>query len=107
MDLHRRPMASQGVAYPVGKFDTNDLMCQFATLAMSLLCRMGQRGLLGSEAPAHHGADRRGVNAVIQQLSYRAARFIEHGPRITPGLGANDRAATVFAPMTAQFAATP
>jgi hypothetical protein len=74
---------------------------------MSLRCRMGQRGLLGSEAPAHYDADRRGVNTVIQQRSYRAARFIEHGPRIIPGLGANDRAATVFAPMAAPFAATP
>jgi hypothetical protein len=107
MDLHRWPIASQRAPYPVGKFDTNDLMCQFAALAVSLLCRIGQRGRLGSEAPARHGADRRGVNTVIQPLSYRAARFIEHGPRMIPGLGANDRAATVFTPMTAQVAAAP
>jgi hypothetical protein len=54
-----------------------------------------------------HGAKRRRIKTVMQELIYRAARLIEHGRRIVLGLGANDRAATVFTRLHAQFAATP
>jgi hypothetical protein len=92
---------------PSGKFDTNYLVCQFAALAMNILRLMGQRGLLGPDAPVRHNAKRRRIKTVMQELIYRAARLIEHGRRIILGLGANDRAATVFKRMHAQFAATP
>jgi hypothetical protein len=92
---------------PSGKFDTNYLVCQLAALAMNILRLMGQRGLLGPDAPVRHNAKRRRIKTVMQELIYHAARLIEHGRRIILGLGSNDRAATVFTRMHAQFAATP
>jgi hypothetical protein len=82
---------------PSGKFDTNYLVCQLAALAMNILRLMGQRGLLGPDAPVRHAARRRRIKTVMQELIYRAARLIEHGRRLVLGLGANDRAAKAFA----------
>jgi hypothetical protein len=81
---------------PSGKFDTNYLVCQLAALAMNLLRLMGQRALLGPDAPLRHAAKRRRIKTVMQELVYRAARIVEHARRFVLGLGANDRAATVF-----------
>ncbi len=82
---------------PSGKFDTNYLVCQFAALAMNILRLMGQRGLLGPDAPIRHSAKRRRIKTVMQELIYRAGRLIEHGRRLILGLGANDRTAKAFA----------
>ena len=82
---------------PSGKFDTNYLVCQLAALAMNILRLMGQRGLLGPDAPVRHSAKRRRIRTVMQELIYRAGRLIEHGRRLILGLGANDRAAKAFA----------
>jgi hypothetical protein len=82
---------------PSGKFDTNYLVCQLAALAMDILRLMGQRGLLGQDAPVRHAAKRRRIKTVMQELIYRAGRLIEHGRRLILGLGANDRAAKAFA----------
>jgi hypothetical protein len=82
---------------PSGKFDTNYLVCQFAALAMNILRLMGQRGLLGPDAPVRHSAKRRRIQTVMQELIYRAGRLIETGRRLILGLGANDRAAKAFA----------
>ena len=82
---------------PSGKFDTNYLVCQFAALAMNILRLMGQRGLLGPDAPVRHSAKRRRIKTVMQELIYRAGRLIETGRRLILGLGANDRAAKAFA----------
>jgi hypothetical protein len=82
---------------PSGKFDTNYLVCQLAALAMNILRLMGQRGLLGPDAPVRHAAKRRRIKTVMQELIYRAGRLIEHGRRLILGLGANDRAAKAFA----------
>lgn len=82
---------------PSGKFDTNYLVCQLAALAMNILRLMGQRALLGPDAPLRHAAKRRRIKTVMQELIYRAARIVEHARRFVLGLGANDRAATVFA----------
>lgn len=81
---------------PSGKFDTNYLVCQLAALAMDILRLMGQRGLLGPDAPVRHAAKRRRIKTVIQELIYRAGRIIESGRRLILGLGANDRAAQAF-----------
>ena len=62
---------------PSGKFDTNYLVCQLAALAMNILRLMGQRGLLGPDAPVRHSAKRRRIKTVMQELIYRAARLIE------------------------------
>ena len=82
---------------PSGKFDTNYLVCQLAAVAMNILRLMGQRGLLGPDAPVRHSAKRRRIKTVMQELIYRAARLIQTGRRIILGLGANDRAAKAFA----------
>ena len=82
---------------PSGKFDTNYLVCQLAALAMNILRLMGQRALLGPDAPIRHGAKRRRIKTVMQELIYKAGRIIETGRRLILGLGANDRAAGVFA----------
>ena len=91
---------------PSGKFDTNALVCRLAALAMNILRLMGQRGLLGPDGPVRHAAKRRRIKTVMQELIYRAGRLIEHGRQLVLGLGANDRAATVFMRLHAQFAAT-
>ena len=91
---------------PSGKFDTNALVCRLAALAMNILRLMGQRGLLGPDAPVRHAAKRRRLKTVMQELIYRAGRLIEHGRQMVLGLGANDRAAAVFMRLHAQFAAT-
>lgn len=81
---------------PSGKFDTNYLVCQLAALAMNMLRLMGQRGLLGPDAPIRHAAKRRRIKTVMQELIYRAGRLIQTGRRLVLGLGANDRSAAVF-----------
>ena len=91
---------------PSGKFETNALVCRVAALAMDILRLMGQRGLLGPDAPVRHEAQRRRIRTVMQELIYRAGRLIEHGRQMVLGLGANDRAAQVFMRLHAQFAAT-
>ena len=91
---------------PSGKFDTNALVCRLAALAMNILRLLGQRGLLGPDAPVRHPAKRRRIKTVLQELIYRAGRLIEHGRQMVLGLGANDRAAAVFMRLHAQFAVT-
>ncbi len=88
---------------PSGKFDTNYLVCQLAALAMNILRLMGQRGLLGPDAPVRHPAKRRRIKTVMQELIYRAGRVIEHGRRLILGLGANDRAAKAFARLNGEL----
>ena len=81
---------------PSGKFDTNYLVCQLAALAMNVLRLIGQRGLLGEDAPVRHPAKRRRLKTVIQELIYRAGRLIASGRKLILGLGANDRSAKAF-----------
>jgi len=91
---------------PSGKFDTNYLVCQLAAVAMNILRLMGQRGLLGPDAPVRHSAKRRRIKTVMQELIYRAGRLIQTGRRVILGLGAHDRAAKAFMRSFAQFAAS-
>jgi hypothetical protein len=81
-------------------------VCRLAALAMNILRLMGQTGLLGPDAPLRHPARRRRIKTVMQELVCRAGRLIEHGRQLVLGLGANDRSATVFMRLHAQFAAT-
>jgi hypothetical protein len=107
LDLPRLPGATQEAPSTVGKVDSNDLVCQLTALAMNILGWMGRRDLLGPEAPVPHSAKRRRATKVMQALSLRTARMIEHAPRVCLGLGADERAASVFTRMGAQFAAPP
>ena len=88
---------------PSGKFGTNTLVCHLAEVAMNILRLMGQRGLLGPDAPVRHSAKRRRIKTVMQELIYRAGRLIEHGRQLILGLGANDRSAGVFIRMNAHL----
>ena len=63
---------------PSGKFDTNCLVCQLVALTMNILRLMGQRVLLGPDAPLRHPAKRRRIKTVMQELIYRAGRIVEH-----------------------------
>ena len=93
---------------PSGKFDTNYLVCQLAALAMNILRLIGQRGLLGEDAPVRHAAKRRRLKTVIQELIYRAGRLIATGRKLVLGLGANDRSAKAFARLHGElFTASP
>ena len=93
---------------PSGKFDTNYLVCQLAAVAMNILRLIGQRGLLGPDAPVRHHAKRRRIKTVMQELIYRAGRVIKTARKLILGLGANDRAAKAFARLHGElFAATP
>ena len=69
-------------------------------MAMNILRLMGQRGLLGPDAPVRHSTTRRRIETVLQELIYRAGRLIL-------GLGANDRAGKAFAPLHASLSPTP
>jgi len=89
---------------PSGKFETNALVCHLAALAMNILRLMGQRGLLGPDAPVRHSAKRRRIKTVMQELIYRAGRLIDSGRKLILGLGANDRAAKVFMQMHLELA---
>ena len=89
---------------PSGKFGTNALVCALAALAMNILRLIGEAGLHGPDAPVRHGAKRRRIKTVIQELIYRAARLIEHGRRRILGLGANDRSAQAFGRLHGQLA---
>ena len=92
---------------PSGKFDTNYLVCQLAAVAMNILRLIGQRGLLGPDAPVRHTAKRRRLKTVMQELIYRAGRLISTGRKLILGLGANDRSAKAFARLNGElFAAS-
>jgi len=81
---------------PSGKFDTNHLICQLAAVAMNLLRLIGQHTLHGKDAPLRHGAQRRRIKTIMQEIIYKAARMIHHAKRWVLGLGANDRAYSVW-----------
>ena len=55
---------------PLGKFDTRYLVCQRVAVAMNILRLIGQRGLLGPDAPLRHPAKRRRLKTVMQELIY-------------------------------------
>ena len=87
MDLERLPS---------GKFDTNYLVCQFATVAMNLLRLIGQNTLNEPDAPMRHTAKRRRIKTVMQEMMFKAARMIKHAGRWILGLGASDSGFAVF-----------
>ena len=72
---------------PSGKFDTNDLVLAFAVLAYNILRWMGQRALLGPDAPVRHKAKRRRLKTVMQELMYMACRLVSSGRRLTLRFG--------------------
>ena len=89
---------------PSGKFETNYLVCAMAAMAMNILRLMGQNALIGKDAPVRHAAKRRRMKTVLQELMFKAGRMIKHAGQWVLGLGANDRAYTVFERLHRQLA---
>jgi len=74
---------------PSGKFDTNDLVMAFAVLGYNILRWMGQRALLGPDAPVRHSAKRRRLRTIMQDLMYMACRLISSGRQLSLRFGRN------------------
>lgn len=81
---------------PSGKFATNDLVLAHAVLAFNILRAIGQATLIGPDSPVRHGAKRRRLRTVMQEIIGIAARVITHARRLSLGLGQCCAAFTVF-----------
>lgn len=72
---------------PSGKFDTNDAILHLAGFAYNCLRLLGQLGLTGDIAPIRHPAKRRRLKTVLQEIMYRAAKFVAHARRLVLDFG--------------------
>lgn len=72
---------------PSGKFDTNDAILHLASFAYNCLRLLGQLGLTGEIAPIRHPAKRRRLKTVLQEIMYRAAKFVAHARRLVLDFG--------------------
>ena len=62
---------------PSGKFATNDLVLSMGALAYNILRWIGQKALLGDDAPIRHIAKRRRIKTVIQEIILVASRLLQ------------------------------
>lgn len=95
---------------PSGKFDTNDAIVHLAAFAYNCLRLLGQLGLTGDIAPIRHPAKRRRLKTVLQEIMYRAAKFVAHARRLVLDFGRGVAAhAKVFSALQEQLwqAASP
>lgn len=74
---------------PSGKFDTNDAILHLGSFAYNCLRLLGQLGLTGEIAPIRHPAKRRRLKTVLQEIMYRAAKFVAHARRLVLDFGRN------------------
>lgn len=74
---------------PSGKFDTHDAIVHLASFAYNCLRLLGQWGLTGKIAPIRHPAKRRRWKTVLQEIMYRAAKFVAHARRRVLDFGRN------------------
>jgi hypothetical protein len=72
---------------PSGKFDTNDAIVHLAAFAYNCLRLLGQLGLTGEIAPIRHPAKRRRLKTVLQEVMYRAAKFVTHARKFVLDFG--------------------
>jgi hypothetical protein len=72
---------------PSGKFDTNDAILHLAAFTYNCLRLLGQLGLTGAIAPIRHPAKRRRIKTVLQEIMYRAAKFVTHARRLVLDFG--------------------
>lgn len=79
---------------PSGKFDSNDAILHLAMFAYNCLRLLGQLGLTGEISPVRHPAKRRRLKTVLQEIMYRAAKYVEHARRLVLDFG---RTATMHA----------
>lgn len=81
---------------PSGKFDTNDAVLSLAALAYNSLRLIGQNTLLAKDGPVRHGAKRRRLRTVMQEVMYLAVTITEHARHVALGFARHVRAYTVF-----------
>ena len=74
---------------PSGKFDTNDAILHLGAFAYNCLRLLGQLGLTGEIAPIRHPAKRRRLKTVLQEIMYRAAKFVAHARKLVLDFGRN------------------
>ncbi|QGU33921.1 IS1380 family transposase [Thermochromatium tepidum] len=74
---------------PSGKFDTNDCVLRLGAFAYNCLRLLGQLGLTGEIAPIRHPAKRRRLKTVLQEIMYRAAKFVAHARKRVLDFGRN------------------
>jgi hypothetical protein len=74
---------------PSGKFDTNDAILHLGAFAYNCLRLLGQLGLTGEIAPIRHPAKRRRLKTVLQEIMYRAAKFVAHARALILDFGRN------------------
>ena len=91
---------------PSGKFATNALILACAQLAYNILRWIGQNGLLGSDAPVRHPAQRRRIRTVMQTLMYVAARLIHTGRRLKLAFGYRCAVVPIFRRLYQRLAST-
>lgn len=65
-----------------------------AMFAYNCLRLLGQLGLTGKISPVRHPAKRRRLKTVLQEIMYRAAKYVEHARRLVLDFG---RTATQYA----------
>jgi hypothetical protein len=89
---------------PSGKFDTNDVLLHLAAFAYNCLRLLGQLGLTGEITPVRHPAKRRRIKTVLQEIMYRAAKFVAHARRLVLDFGRGVAAnAEVFVALQARL----
>jgi len=86
LDLERLPSGKPGLSAVEG-FDTNDAILQLAAFAYNSLRLVGQLGLTGDIAPIRHPAKRRRIRTVLQEIMYRAAKFVAHARQLVLDFG--------------------
>ena len=74
---------------PSGKFATNDAILGLGGFAYNCLRLIGQLGLTGEIAPIRHPAKRRRLKTVLQEIMYRAAKFVAHARSLLLDFGRN------------------
>ncbi len=72
---------------PSGKFDSNDAIMHLAMFAYNCLRLLGQLGLTGKISPVRHPAKRRRLKTVLQEIMYRAAKYVEHARSLVLDFG--------------------
>lgn len=63
------------------------MILHLAAFAYNCLRLLGQIGLTGEIAPIRHPAKRRRIRTVLQEIMYRAAKFVAHARRLLLDFG--------------------
>ena len=72
---------------PSGKLDTNDAIVHLASFVYNFLRLLGHLGLTAEIAPIRYPVKRRRLKPVLQEIMYRAAKFVAHARRMVLDFG--------------------